>query len=190
MLDCFAEFQKFLLVNFLYSNASLHLYILHNFNHPRLTNYFSRSPKMISSPSLLLFPRSLRFLHLPPPRPLHLSPPSLSTRLGLPPSTLSSLDRLAASSGDQIRFVRAAPQPPDDRKTALGEHTDFGGITVLFNRLGGPHVRLPDGMRPRPRGGNGEDGEDVVSGWAYVLPLPGHTIVNLGDALVKFSAGC
>jgi isopenicillin N synthase-like dioxygenase len=25
--------------------------------------------------------------------------------------------------------------------------------------------------------------------WAYVRPLPGHAIVNLGDALVKFTAG-
>jgi isopenicillin N synthase-like dioxygenase len=26
-------------------------------------------------------------------------------------------------------------------------------------------------------------------GWAYVHPLPGHAIINLGDALVKFTAG-
>lgn len=26
-------------------------------------------------------------------------------------------------------------------------------------------------------------------GWCYVRPLPGHAIVNLGDALVKFSKG-
>lgn len=156
-------FQEFLFVNFLYSNASLHLYLLRNFNHPRLTNYFSRSPKTISSLSLL-FPYFLRFLHLPLPRPLHLSPPSLSTRLGLPPSTLPSIDRLTASSGDQIRFVCAAPQPPDDLNTALGKHTDFSSIIVLFNRLGGLHVRLPEGMRPQPRGGNGEDGEDAVAG--------------------------
>lgn len=25
--------------------------------------------------------------------------------------------------------------------------------------------------------------------WAYVRPLPGHAIINLGDAMVKFSAG-
>lgn len=51
-------------------------------------------------------------------------------------------------------------------------------------------MRLPEEMRAQPRGVNGEDGEkDVAGGWAYVLPLPGHAIVNLGDALVKFSAG-
>jgi isopenicillin N synthase-like dioxygenase len=26
-------------------------------------------------------------------------------------------------------------------------------------------------------------------GWAYVRPLPGHAIINLGDALVKFTSG-
>ena len=61
---------------------------------------------------------------------------------------------------------------------------------MLFNRLGGLQVRLPEEMRARLRSRNGEDGEgDVAGGWAYVLPLPGHAIVNLGDALVKFSAG-
>lgn len=51
-------------------------------------------------------------------------------------------------------------------------------------------MRLLEGMRPQPRGGNGEDGEEAVAGgWVYVLPLPNHAIVNLGDALVKFSVG-
>lgn len=34
----------------------------------------------------------------------------------------------------------------------------------------------------------GEGGKGLGS-WAYVRPLPGHAIVNLGDALVKFSGG-
>ena len=44
---------------------------------------------------------------------------------------------------------------------------------MLFNRVGGLQV-LPQG----------EDGE-----WLYVRPLPGHAIVNLGDAMVKFTNG-
>lgn len=60
----------------------------------------------------------------------------------------------------------------DDRKTALGQHTDFGSVTVLFNRLGGLQVQLPG-----------------TDDWQYVKPLRNHAIVNLGDALVKFSAG-
>lgn len=86
--------------------------------------------------------------------------------------TLQSLHRLDAISGDQVRWVRSPPQPPDDRQTALGEHTDYGSVTILFNRLGGLQVLPPN--------------QDT---WAYVKPLKGHCIVNLGDAMVKFTAG-
>lgn len=44
---------------------------------------------------------------------------------------------------------------------------------MLFNRVGGLQVLPP-----------GEDEE-----WLYVRPLPGHAIVNLGDAMVKFTNG-
>jgi len=55
---------------------------------------------------------------------------------------------------------------------SLGEHTDFGSVTVLFNRLGGLQI-LPPGSEE----------------WQYVKPLRGHAVVNLGDAMVKFTAG-
>ncbi|KAL4821390.1 hypothetical protein BDW67DRAFT_172191 [Aspergillus spinulosporus] len=97
----------------------------------------------------------------------------LNASLGLPESTLASIHRLHAVSGDQVRFIKAPPQPADDRRTALGEHTDFGSVTILFNRLGGLQVLPP-----------GADAE-----WQYVRPLPGHAIVNLGDAMVKFTNG-
>ncbi|KAL1967987.1 hypothetical protein VTN77DRAFT_2404 [Rasamsonia byssochlamydoides] len=97
----------------------------------------------------------------------------LNEHLGLPPSTLPNLHRLHQVSGDQVRFIKAPPQPQDDRRTALGEHTDFGSVTILFNRLGGLQVLPP-----------GEDAE-----WCYVRPLPGHAIVNLGDSMVKFTNG-
>jgi isopenicillin N synthase-like dioxygenase len=97
----------------------------------------------------------------------------LNESLGLPQSTLTNLHRLHAISGDQVRFVKAPPQPVDDRRTALGEHTDFGSVTILFNRLGGLQVLPP-----------GADAD-----WVYVRPLPGHAIVNLGDAMVKFTNG-
>jgi isopenicillin N synthase-like dioxygenase len=97
----------------------------------------------------------------------------LNEHLELPPSTLSNLHRIQQISGDQVRFIRAPPQPKDDRRTALGEHTDFGSVTVLFNRVGGLQILPP-----------GEDAE-----WCFVRPLPGHAIVNLGDAMVKFTNG-
>ena len=83
------------------------------------------------------------------------------------------MHRINGRSGDQIRFIKAPPQPKDDRRTALGEHTDFGSVTVLFNRLGGLQVLPP-----------GRDAQ-----WCYVKPLDGHAIINLGDAMVKFTNG-
>ena len=98
----------------------------------------------------------------------------LNEHLQLPKATLQSMHRLTEGhSGDQVRFLKAPPQPKDDRRTALGEHTDFGSVTVLFNRLGGLQVLPP-----------GKDAE-----WCYVKPLPGHAIINLGDAMVKFTNG-
>lgn len=105
-----------------------------------------------------------------------------------------ALHRLMAKSGDQIRFVKAPPQEQSTKGVALGEHTDFGSVTILSNRLGGLQVRLPEHMAPiRPKREEGE-ASDVEKrlcgdGWCYVRPLPGHCIVNLGDALVKFSKG-
>lgn len=97
----------------------------------------------------------------------------LNDHLQLPSGTLQSMHRLQGQGGDQVRFIKAPPQPQDDRTIALGEHTDFGSVTVLFNRLGGLQVLPP-----------GADAE-----WCYVKPLPGHAIINLGDAMVKFTNG-
>jgi hypothetical protein len=47
----------------------------------------------------------------------------LNNKLGLPDGKLQSLHRLEAVSGDQVRWVNSPPQPEDDRKKALGEHT-------------------------------------------------------------------
>jgi isopenicillin N synthase-like dioxygenase len=103
----------------------------------------------------------------------------LNTHLDLPPGTLARLHRQMAVSGDQVRLVKAPPQPPSDLKTALGKHTDFGSITILFNRLGGLQILPPPSLTPK--------GEQPA--WTYVKPLPGHCIVNLGDAMVKFTNG-
>ena len=97
----------------------------------------------------------------------------LNDHLNLPPSTLANLHRVTSSSGDQVRMIKAPPQPLDDRQITLGEHTDFGSVTMLFNRLGGLQVLPP-----------GRDAE-----WCYVKPLPGHAIINLGDAMAVFTNG-
>lgn len=99
----------------------------------------------------------------------------LNAQLGLPSGVLEGLHRLEAESGDQVRWVKSPPQRRDERSVALGEHTDFGSVTVLFNRLGGLQVLMP--------------GEGETGGWKYVKPLEGCCVVNLGDAVVKFTGG-
>ncbi|KAH7409881.1 hypothetical protein DE146DRAFT_742508 [Phaeosphaeria sp. MPI-PUGE-AT-0046c] len=123
----------------------------------------------------------------------------VSSRLPLTPTArasgaLESLHRLSAPSGDQIRFVQAPPQEQSLKGVALGEHTDFGSVTVLFNRLGGLQVRLPDTIAPLAPSSTDPSASATEKrlcedGWTYVRPLPRHCIVNLGDALVKFSSG-
>ena len=42
------------------------------------------------------------------------------------------------------------------------------------------------GIHGFKRGAGGDDGSDR---WTYVRPLPGYAIINLGDALTKFTSG-
>lgn len=96
----------------------------------------------------------------------------LTTLLGLPPNTLLDLHKLESRSGDHVRFTRSPVQPFDEGTARRGEHTDFGSLTLLFNWLGGLQIRTPDTHQ-----------------WVYVKPVPGSPIVNLGDAMVTFTAG-
>lgn len=118
---------------------------------------------------------------------VHLLLSRINSQLGLADfgSSLPSLHELHSRSGDQVRMIQVDQQPtdapPSASPVALGAHTDFGSVTLLFNRLGGLQVYAPPGTHDTS---GKQDG-----GWMYVRPLPGHCIVNLGDALVKFSAG-
>ncbi|KAK5166274.1 uncharacterized protein LTR77_008535 [Saxophila tyrrhenica] len=96
----------------------------------------------------------------------------LETHLQLPKNALAELHRITARSGDHVRFNQAAIQPWSDEQARQGEHTDFGTLTILMNWLGGLQIRHPETQE-----------------WVYVKPIPGSAIVNLGDALVKFTAG-
>ncbi|KAH8807355.1 hypothetical protein F5884DRAFT_674824 [Xylogone sp. PMI_703] len=96
----------------------------------------------------------------------------LNTHLELPTGTLANLHRIYERSGDHVRFIQSPPRPYDEASARRGEHTDFGSITILFNWLSGLQIRLPD-----------------TEEWVYVRPIPGSCVVNLGDAMVKFTAG-
>jgi isopenicillin N synthase-like dioxygenase len=72
---------------------------------------------------------------------------------------LSSNVNTDSKSVCQARVTHAPP---------VGEHTDFGSVTVLFNQLGGLQALEPNSRE-----------------WKYVPPQPGCAIINLGDAFVK-----
>jgi len=96
----------------------------------------------------------------------------LEVQLKLPIGTIANLHRISEHSGDHVRFNRNAIHPYSETEAQQAEHTDFGTLTILFNWLAGLQIRLPDTCE-----------------WVYVKPVPGSAIVNLGDALVKFTAG-
>ncbi|KAH9948228.1 Clavaminate synthase-like protein [Amylocystis lapponica] len=90
-------------------------------------------------------------------------------RLGLPEGEIRRLHSLEETCGSEARCVKT---PPNQNSVGLGEHTDFGTLTILHNRLGGLQV-LPPGSKT----------------WQYVKPVPGNAICNIGDALAIFSGG-
>ncbi|KAF2239680.1 Clavaminate synthase-like protein [Viridothelium virens] len=91
---------------------------------------------------------------------------ALEQGIGVPEGELLALHRLEAQSGDQARVTHAPPVASG--RIALGEHTDYGSVTVLFNRLGGLQAMDPETRE-----------------WRYVRPVPGCALINLGDALVQ-----
>lgn len=101
----------------------------------------------------------------------------LDTQLRLPEGTLASLQPQTRTSGTSLRMLRYLPQPEQDRQTSLLGHTDIGSLTILFNVIGGLQLLSP-----------GADPKDNNS-WVYAQPQPGCAIVNLGDAMVEWTAG-
>ena len=74
----------------------------------------------------------------------------------------------------QLRFspVILSAKPTDEPEILVGPHTDYGSVTILFNKLGGLQALNP-----------------ATTEWKYVRPEPGCAIINLGDALIKFLGG-
>ncbi|KAH7245384.1 hypothetical protein BKA59DRAFT_492950 [Fusarium tricinctum] len=100
----------------------------------------------------------------------------LAEQLGLRPDEFVRRNKISSLSGDHVRMTKmAASSSLQSNTVGLPSHTDFGSVTVLFNWVGGLQIQSHDPQK---------QGE-----WAYVKPLPGHAIINLGDAMVKFSNG-
>ncbi|SPJ93316.1 related to oxidoreductase, 2OG-Fe(II) oxygenase family [Fusarium torulosum] len=100
----------------------------------------------------------------------------LAEQLGLRSDEFVERNKISSLSGDHVRMTKMnAPSSLQSNTIGLPSHTDFGSVTVLFNWVGGLQIQSHD---PEKQGE-----------WAYVKPLPGHAIINLGDAMVKFSNG-
>jgi isopenicillin N synthase-like dioxygenase len=101
----------------------------------------------------------------------------LDKKLRLPQNTPIANQDMKRPSGTSVRLLKYPPQPADDRRASLLGHTDIGSLTILFNITGGLQLLSP-GTNPKDE-----------SSWMYVQPVPGCAIVNLGDAMVEWSAG-
>lgn len=102
----------------------------------------------------------------------------LAINLGLDPHRLTNLHSLDRQAGDQVRLTSSPAASADplsgelEPEIFLAAHTDFGSVTVLFNKLGGLQALNP-----------------ATTEWKYVRPEPGCAVINLGDALVKLLGG-
>lgn len=91
------------------------------------------------------------------------------------------LNAFGKPSGDHARltrkFGRGSSDAADDGANTVGlpSHTDFGSVTLLWNWLGG--LQIEDVSK---------EGEGH---WAWVKPLPNCAVINLGDAMVRFTNG-
>jgi isopenicillin N synthase-like dioxygenase len=78
---------------------------------------------------------------------------------------------LTATPTILFRIFRYPPLPADAHQWSVGEHTDYGLLTILAqDALGGLEVRGP-------------------GGWVAAPPVPGSFVVNLGDMLERMTAG-
>ncbi|KAJ8062280.1 hypothetical protein OCU04_008827 [Sclerotinia nivalis] len=101
----------------------------------------------------------------------------LEKQLRLEKGALTKLQPMTDPSGTALRMLRCEPQPINDRRTSLLGHTDIGSLTLLFNITGGLQLLTPDAD------------PSIESSWNYIKPQPNTCIVNLGDAMVEWSAG-
>ncbi|OCT50474.1 putative 1-aminocyclopropane-1-carboxylate oxidase [Cladophialophora carrionii] len=100
---------------------------------------------------------------------------TLAKQLNLAPDAFANKNLFSEPSGDHCRLTHKFAHHSDKSAIGLPSHTDFGSITMLFNWLGGLQIQSHDPAKNRE--------------WEYVKPMPGHAIINLGDAMVTFTNG-
>ena len=100
----------------------------------------------------------------------------LEKNLQLPAGTFTKLHSNGVpATSSHLSITVTPPEDKSDPRRAFNAHTDHGSITtVLHNVLGGLQVLVPE-----DESGQNQQGAK----WAYVKPLKGHAIVNLGDIM-------
>jgi len=79
--------------------------------------------------------------------------------------------RYTANPTILFRIFHYPPSPPDTDDWGVGEHTDYGLLTLLLQDAnGGLQVRTP-------------------SGWIDAPPIPGTFVCNIGDMLDRMTGG-
>lgn len=98
---------------------------------------------------------------------------SLATALDLRPDIFTEGNVFDKPAGDHCRLTHKFPHSSDKNSIGLPSHTDFGSVTILFTFTNwGLQIQ-----------------DQTDRSWVYVKPMPGHAIINLGDAMVKFTNG-
>jgi isopenicillin N synthase-like dioxygenase len=83
---------------------------------------------------------------------------------------LPNLHAMEKVSEDHLRLVKYSYSQPGD--IMLERHTDFGSLTLLITHERGLQIL-----------------DETTKAWLWVEPKQGAAIINIGDALVKFTNG-
>lgn len=91
--------------------------------------------------------------------------------MDLPSDYFSAAHDEYAGNGTRFRMIcyPARSQTPSQQTQRMSAHSDSGSVTLLFQTCGGLEVQSPTGA------------------WVEAPYLPGHILVNLGDALAFWS---
>lgn len=99
----------------------------------------------------------------------------IAKQLNLKTDSFTDLHLIDRPSMSHISLTHKPGVTPNPNTIGLVSHTDFGSVTIIFNWLGGLQVKPLDSL--------------VSDSYLYVRPVPGHCIVNLGDAMEVFTNG-
>lgn len=106
----------------------------------------------------------------------------LEQQLQLPSGSFTSCHRLEDPSHSFMRILRypGLKDPKSIDRPRFFAHNDIVSVAILFTWVSGLQIPIEN---PKMDGPN-QESEDS---WRWVEPLPGHAIVNLGDAMSIFT---